>query len=317
MRRFLPVSVACLCVLAACGDNTKTASTSTTIATAATSTTVAGSASTVVKPTVSIPKTLPTKLVVTDLKKGTGHAAVDGDQVEVNYIGVRSADGTEFDNSYDRGQTFKVTLGAGQVIAGWDQGLVGIQAGGRRQLDIPSDLAYGDNPPGDPIKAGDALSFVIDAVSVTAAADIPTTTTIDLPTAKPSDEPNVSIPKSTGATQASTKDLVVGTGAVAKAGQTAYAQIVAYDGATGKKLSSTYTDSGDETVEPVPLVLDATQTIPGLVNGIVGMKVGGRRLLILPPADAFGTTGNTALGIGAGEDLILVVDLVLVADTPS
>jgi cyclophilin family peptidyl-prolyl cis-trans isomerase len=118
------------------------------------------------KPEVQIPDELPTELVVTDLVEGSGPEAEVGDTVVVNYVGVRSEDGFEFDNSYDRGQTFPVQLGVGGVIQGWDLGLVGAQAGSRRQLDIPSELAYGDNPPGDPIQPGDALTFVIDVVAV-------------------------------------------------------------------------------------------------------------------------------------------------------
>lgn len=122
------------------------------------------------KPEVDIPAETPTELVVTVLTPGEGPEAVAGDTVTVHYVGVRSEDGSEFDNSYDRGASFPVLLGAGSVIAGWDEGLVGVQAGSRVQLDIPADLAYGDNPNGDVIQAGDALTFVIDVVAVTPAA---------------------------------------------------------------------------------------------------------------------------------------------------
>jgi peptidylprolyl isomerase len=121
---------------------------------------------TVPKPDVEIPAELPTELVITDLIEGTGDAAQDGDTVVVHYLGVRSEDGVEFDNSYDRGNPFSVILGSGGVIQGWEQGLVGVKEGGRRQLDIPSDLAYGDADRGT-IRPGDALTFLIDVVSVT------------------------------------------------------------------------------------------------------------------------------------------------------
>ncbi len=121
------------------------------------------------KPTVSIPDELPTELVVNDLVEGTGAAAQAGDTVFVHYVGVRSEDGVEFDNNYDSGTTFPVVLGSGGVIAGWDQGLIGVKAGGQRQLDIPADLAYGDRGSGDIIRPGDALSFVVDVVSITPA----------------------------------------------------------------------------------------------------------------------------------------------------
>lgn len=121
------------------------------------------------KPEVSLPAELPTELVVTELIAGSGREVVAGDTVEVHYIGVLSADGTEFDNSYDRGTPFPVTVGSSKVIVGWHQGLVGVQAGGRYQFDIPAELAYGDVEQG-PIPANSPLTFVVDIMSVTAGA---------------------------------------------------------------------------------------------------------------------------------------------------
>lgn len=120
------------------------------------------------KPSVVIPSSIPTELTVTDLTEGTGEAAKAGDSITVNYVGVLSADGSEFDNSYDRGQPFTFTLGAGGVIAGWDQGLVGAKVGGRRQLDIPAELAYGATER-EGIPANSALTFVVDVIAVTPA----------------------------------------------------------------------------------------------------------------------------------------------------
>jgi cyclophilin family peptidyl-prolyl cis-trans isomerase/FKBP-type peptidyl-prolyl cis-trans isomerase len=137
----------------------------------ATGTTVPGASA---KPEVQVPAELPTELGITDLVEGTGEPAQEGDTVTVNYVGVRSADGTEFDNSYDRGSPFPVTLGSNSVIAGWEQGLIGVKQGGRRQLDIPADLAYGDAGAGDVIQPGDALTFVIDVVSIEFAPPAPT-----------------------------------------------------------------------------------------------------------------------------------------------
>ena len=121
------------------------------------------------KPEVELPAELPTELVVTVLTPGEGPEAALGDTVEVHYVGVRTEDGTEFDNSYDRGSTFPVTLGLTSVIQGWQDGLLGVQAGSRIQLDIPADLAYGDIGSGEIILPGDAISFVIDVVAVTPA----------------------------------------------------------------------------------------------------------------------------------------------------
>jgi peptidylprolyl isomerase len=108
----------------------------------------------------------PTKLVVKDIVVGKGPAAKKGDKLSMQYVGVLFSDGTEFDASWDSGQPFEFTLGQGMVIKGWDQGLVGIKPGGRRQLTIPAKLAYGaqGQPPTIPPNA--ALVFIVDALKV-------------------------------------------------------------------------------------------------------------------------------------------------------
>jgi len=102
------------------------------------------------------------ELLVTDLITGDGATAQDGDRVVVHYAGVRWSDGGRFDASWDRGQTFSFTLGAGQVISGWDLGVRGMQVGGRRVLTIPPALAYGDRGAGSVIGPGETLVFVVD-----------------------------------------------------------------------------------------------------------------------------------------------------------
>ena len=116
------------------------------------------------KPEVELPSEIPTELVVTDLVEGTGDVVEAGDSITVDYVGVLSEDGTEFDNSYDRGEPFTLTIGVGQVIPGWDEGLLGMKEGGRRQLDIPADMAYGDAGAGELIPPGSALTFVVDVL---------------------------------------------------------------------------------------------------------------------------------------------------------
>jgi peptidylprolyl isomerase len=119
------------------------------------------------KPKVKVPGGKPPKkLVVKDLIPGTGPATKVGDPITVNYIGVDFANGKPFDNSYDRGQPFPFQLGGGQVIPGWDRGLVGMKVGGRRELTIPPSLAYG--PQGQPptIKPNETLVFVVDLLSI-------------------------------------------------------------------------------------------------------------------------------------------------------
>ncbi len=278
-------------LLVACGDNEVISDASTTIAAGSAVTTVAGA---LPKPEVKLPATLPTELVITDLTEGTGPAAVEGDTVVVHYVGVRSVDGTEFDSSYDRGTPFPVQPGSGQVIKGWDQGLIGAKPGGRRQLDIPADLAYGDSPQGDIIQAGDALTFVIDVVAV-------------IPKPDPADEPTVSIPPTPNQTEQTFTDLIVGDGAGINPGQTVSVRFVAFSAADGKRLDSSW-ESGQTLV----FVPGGGQLPPGLEKAVDGMKVGGRRQVDIPFADAFGTDGNPGLGLPASTDLIMVLDLVAV-----
>ncbi len=288
----LPVAV--LGMLAACGDNTATSDSvaSSSTGSVAPSTTAAGA---IPKPEVKLPSAIPTSLVVTDLTEGTGDAAVEGDTVIVHYVGVRSADGKEFDNSYDRGSPLPVTLGVGQVIKGWDQGLVGIKSGGRRQLDIPTDLAYGDAPPStDVIQKGDALTFVIDAVTI-------------IPKPDPADVPTISIPPTPNQAEQTFTDLKVGGGAGIEPGQTVAVQLLAFSASDGKLLDSSW-DQGT----PLSFVPGAGRLPPGVEKAVDGMKVGGRRRVDIPFADAWGTAGNTDLGLPASTDLIMVLDLVAV-----
>jgi peptidylprolyl isomerase len=107
----------------------------------------------------------PSKLETKDLIVGTGAEAKAGDKLTVNYVGILFKGGKEFDASWKRKEPFSFTLGQGQVIKGWDQGLTGMKVGGRRELVIPSELAYGatGSPPSIPANA--PLVFVIDLLS--------------------------------------------------------------------------------------------------------------------------------------------------------
>jgi peptidylprolyl isomerase len=105
----------------------------------------------------------PTELQTVDIVKGKGKAAKAGDTVSVQYVGNSWSTGTQFDASWDRGsEPFTFPLGAGQVIPGWDQGVVGMKKGGRRLLVIPPDLAYGAQSPSPDIGPNETLIFVVD-----------------------------------------------------------------------------------------------------------------------------------------------------------
>jgi len=109
------------------------------------------------------------KLITEDLVVGTGAAATAGQKVTVHYTGwllQGGKAGTKFDSSHDRRDPFVFSLGKGQVIKGWDQGVQGMKVGGRRQLVIPPHLAYGDRGAGGVIGPGETLIFVVDLVGV-------------------------------------------------------------------------------------------------------------------------------------------------------
>jgi peptidylprolyl isomerase len=115
------------------------------------------------EPTVTPPSGAPpSKLVIKDLIKGTGTEAKAGETVTVNYVGVLYHSGKVFDASWKRAEPFTFTLGQGQVIPGWDQGVVGMKVGGRRELIIPAALAYGAKGSPPAIPPNEPLVFVVD-----------------------------------------------------------------------------------------------------------------------------------------------------------
>jgi peptidylprolyl isomerase len=147
---------------------TPTTTATTTTTTAALSTPKTGPLSK--EPVVTIPKGAPPKkLVIKDLVTGTGTAAADGDELEVNYVGKLYSNGKTFDASWTDtpGKAFgPFELGVGAVIKGWDQGLVGMKVGGRRELIIPPSLAYGAAGSSPTIPKNATLVFVVDLLSV-------------------------------------------------------------------------------------------------------------------------------------------------------
>ena len=112
---------------------------------------------------------LPGGTIVTDTKVGSGAEAVPGRNVAVHYTGWLYVDGKrgkQFDSSRDRGEPFVFGLGAGQVIAGWDEGIAGMKVGGRRTLVIPPAAGYGENGAGDDIPPGATLIFDVELIRV-------------------------------------------------------------------------------------------------------------------------------------------------------
>jgi peptidylprolyl isomerase len=153
------------------------------------------------KPTeVKMPVEPPTKLKKTDLTEGKGTAAKKGNYVTVQYLGISCSSGQQFDSSWDEGKPFPVTLGEG-TIPGFGAGIEGMKVGGRRQVDIPSALAYGAAGRGD-IAPNDPLTFIIEVTAIEEKP--PATTTVPAETTAPAGDGSTTTPAGDGSTTAPT-----------------------------------------------------------------------------------------------------------------
>jgi peptidylprolyl isomerase len=165
MRGALLTMMLCAALaIAGCGGSSSPSSSSSGESTAAAS---SPEESLETKPKVTVPSgPPPKKLEEKELVEGSGPEAKAGDQVTVQYVGVGYKSKEEFDSSWSRNEPFGFTLGAGEVIPGWDQGVAGMKVGGRRELIIPPELAYGaaGSPPA--IGPNETLIFVVDLLKV-------------------------------------------------------------------------------------------------------------------------------------------------------
>ncbi len=170
----LPALMLALCLalaiaVAGCGGSSDSSSESSGSSDSTSSSESAESANTDLskKPVVTVPKGVsPTKFAYKEIVEGSGPVAKSGDKVTVQYVGVGFDSEKEFDSSWSRNEPFPFTLGAGEVIKGWDKGVEGMKVGGRRELLLPASLAYG--PAGSPPSIGpnETLIFVIDLLKV-------------------------------------------------------------------------------------------------------------------------------------------------------
>jgi peptidylprolyl isomerase len=238
------------------------------------------------KPAVTVPEgPPPAKLEINDLVEGDGTEAKAGDEVSVYYVGVGYKSGKEFDASWG-GEPLSFQLGAGLVIKGWDEGVEGMKEGGRRELVIPSDLAYG--PEGSPPAIGpnEALIFVVELLAVESGAGGGETKS-----SAAGPKPEIEIPDGPPPTEVVVEDIEEGDGDAVKAGDTIVVEYVGVNYKTGKEFETTWG-------KPVKFKKDGGELIKGWEEGIEGMRVGGRRELIIPSELAFKT-----------GDVIYVVEL--------
>ncbi|MBI5310264.1 MAG: FKBP-type peptidyl-prolyl cis-trans isomerase [Actinobacteria bacterium] len=119
------------------------------------------------EPKLSIPEGgPPSELVIKDIEKGDGKKVASGDDLTMQYAGYNWSDGVMFDASWKSGNPFDFEIGAGQVIKGWDEGIVGMREGGRRLLVIPPDMGYGESGQPPTIPPNETLVFVVDLEKV-------------------------------------------------------------------------------------------------------------------------------------------------------
>jgi FKBP-type peptidyl-prolyl cis-trans isomerase len=262
------------------------------------------------KPEVGIPDgDPPAELVVDVLYQGDGGEVEAGDFLVAQYLGqtwAPSGDGSAnvFDNSYDSGNPAGFPIGKGSVIPGWDEGLVGHQAGSRLLLVIPPDMAYGDSPPeGSSIDPGATLVFVVDIVdsfgddagiSGTPVADLPA----DLPavTGEGAEAPTVEFPASATPVETSTTDVLV-EGDGADLGDTLVVKVLQASYTTKKTQFSSWED------DTGPVVMSPEQVF-GLAEALEGQKVGTRALVRIAAAD------NVTKEAPKGEPIAIVLDII-------
>jgi peptidylprolyl isomerase len=309
-RPLTAVLLALTLALAGCGDDKPDTSNQSKASPSSGPCTPSGSGTTDLsqKPEIKVPEgDAPTETTFTDIVCGTGPVATDGMKVDIKYVGVLLKDGKEFDSSWARGNTtIALTLGEG-VIPGFSKGLAGMHIGGRRQIVIPSKDGYGDQARGG-IPANADLVFVVDMVSVhKAPAAVPCkasgTGTTDL-----KKKPVVAPQTGAAPTKTTVIDVVCGTGPQAEEGSEVQVKYlgVLYDG--GKEFDSSWARGVDETL-PVTV---GQGVIPGFSIGITGMKVGGRREVIIPASEGYGAQGSPP-SIPPNATLVFVIDLVSVA----
>jgi peptidylprolyl isomerase len=227
-------------------------------------------------------------LMYTALVTGTGAAPQPGDIVSVHYTGTLT-NGTVFDASYGRGQPIEFPLGQGAVIPGWDEGIALMNVGGKAVLTIPPELGYGERGAGGVIPPNATLVFQVELIGIRPGAPAVATVVEEADYIT---------------TESGLKyyDFVVGDGPSPQSGQ----QVTVHY--TGWLLDGGKFDSSLDRGQPFAFTIGAGQVIPGWDEGVMTMKVGGKRQLVIPPELGYGEAGAGGV-IPPNATLVFEVEL--------
>ncbi len=217
-------------------------------------------------------------LTINEVEIGEGALAEAGKEVIVHYIGAL-ADGSVFDSSVEHKQPFHFVLGEGKVIKGWDEGVMGMKVGGKRKLVIPPELAYGERDIAGVIPANSTLYFEVELLKVF------------------TEDPVVKM-----------EELAEGEGAEVEHGDKVSMHY------TGWLTNGRQFDSSLPRKQPFEFTLGKGMVIKGWDQGILGMKVGGKRKLVIPPRLGYGSARAGGGAIPANSTLIFEVELLKIYD---